>query len=105
MHFDNEGHIIVTPREIHEMALANKPKLINTILIPGTPRAIPTHARHCELLDHISDKMGIHPNNIFFKGSTKIGFSIAPKPAKVWMEYGPVSDLIWRLSILVSSRL
>jgi hypothetical protein len=37
--------------------------------------------------------MGIHPNNLFFKGSTKIGFSIAPKPDKVWMEFGPASDL------------
>ncbi len=46
-----------------------------------------------ELLRYISDKIGIHPNNLFFKGSTKIGFSIAPKVSKVWMEYGPSSDL------------
>ena len=37
--------------------------------------------------------MGIHPNCLYFKGSTKIGFSIAPKAAKVWMEFGPPSDL------------
>jgi hypothetical protein len=93
MHFDTEGHIIATPREIHQMALADKARLINAVLLPGTPRAIPSHCRYCELLHHISDKMGIHPNNLFFKGSTKIGFSIAPKAEKVWMEYGPASDL------------
>jgi hypothetical protein len=75
------------------MALADKARLINAVLLPGTPRAISSHAQYCELLRYISDKMGIHPNNLFFKGSTKIGFSIAPKAEKVWMEYGPASDL------------
>ena len=75
------------------MALTDKARLINTILLPGTPRAIPSHAQCHDLLHHISEKMGIHPNNLFFKGSTKIGFSIAPKAEKVWMEYGPPSDL------------
>jgi hypothetical protein len=30
---------------------------------------------------------------LFFKGSTKIGFSIKPKIKKVWMAFGPLSDL------------
>jgi hypothetical protein len=93
VHFDAEGHLIVAPGEIHEMALADKARLINSILIPGTPRAIPTHAQHHELLRYLSDRIGIHPSCLFFKGSTKIGFSIAPKAAKVWMAYGPKSDL------------
>jgi hypothetical protein len=93
VHFDAEGHIIVSPREVHELALTDKNKLINSILIPGTPRAIQTHSLHHDLLQHISDCIGIHPNCLFFKGSTKIGFSIAPKEAKIWMEYGPSSDL------------
>jgi hypothetical protein len=93
VHFDGEGHIIVSPREIQEGALADRANLINTVLIPGTPRAIPTHEQHHALLRYISDTIGIHPNYLFFKGSTKIGFSIAPKKIKVWMEYGPSSDL------------
>jgi hypothetical protein len=93
VHFDAEGHIIVSPREIHELALKNKTWLINSVLIPGTPCAIPTHALHHELLQYISDRIGIHPSYLFFKGSTKIGFSIAPKATKVWMKYGPASDL------------
>jgi hypothetical protein len=93
MHFDNEGHIIVSPREVHQLALSDRVKLINNVLIPGIPRAFPSQAQYCDLLHHISEKMGIHPNNLFFKGSTKIGFSIAPKPVKVWMQYGPASDL------------
>jgi hypothetical protein len=40
MHFDGEGHLVVTPREIHEMALADRGKLINSVLLPGTPAAI-----------------------------------------------------------------
>ncbi len=93
MFFDQEGHLIVAPAEIQALAFADRTRLINTVLIPGTPRAIPTHAQHGELLRHISEKMGIHPSNLFFKGSTKIGFSIAPRSAKVWMASGPASDL------------
>jgi hypothetical protein len=105
MHFDDQGHLIVMPRDIQEMAFADKAKLINTVLIPGTPRAVSTHAQHGELLRHISDKIGIHPNNLLFKGSTKIRFSIAPKAAKVWMEYGPASDLDMAIVDPGSSRL
>lgn len=95
MQFDQEGHVVVTPREVHRMALTmdGRARLINTVLLPGTPRAIPSHERYCDLLHHVSDGMGIHPNNLFFKGSTKLGFSIAPKAEKAWMEYGPTSDL------------
>lgn len=93
MHFDDEGHIIVSPREIQAGAIADRARLINSVLIPGTPRAIPTHGQHHDLLGHISGTLGIHPSNLFFKGSTKIGFSIAPRPAKIWMEFGPTSDL------------
>lgn len=93
MNFDHEGHIIVSPIEIQTMADADSAKLINSVLIPGTPRAIPTHEQHHDLLRYISEKIGIHPNYLFFRGSTKIGFSIAPKKAKVWMEFGPLSDL------------
>ncbi len=45
MQFDNQGHLLITPKELQDMA------------------------------------------------STKIGFSIKPKVKKVWMEYGPPSDL------------
>jgi hypothetical protein len=93
VHFDAEGHLIVTPKEINDLALTDRTRLINTILIPGTPHAIPTHLQHHDLLRYISDRIGIHPSYLFFKGSTKIGFSIAPKAAKVWMAYGPTSDL------------
>ncbi len=93
MHFDVEGHVIVSPREVHELVLTDKDRLINSILIPGIPHAIQTHASHYELLLHFSNGMGIHPNCLFFKGSTKIGFSIAPRAGKVWMKFGPSSDL------------
>lgn len=93
MKFDDEGHVIVTPREVHQLALTDKARLINSVLIPGTPQAFPAFEGYRELLHHITENMGIHPNNLFFKGSTKIGFSIAPKAKKAWMEYGPGSDL------------
>ncbi|MCE2814327.1 MAG: hypothetical protein LW850_28395 [Planctomycetaceae bacterium] len=93
MYFDQQGHIVVTPKQLHQLAVENRKRLIHAALLPGTPAAIPTHDQHFDLLQHFADSLGIHPNNLFFKGSTKIGFSIAPKSKKVWMAFGPESDL------------
>jgi len=93
MHFDQQGHVVVTPKQLHQLAIENRKHLINAVLLPGTPAAIPTHDQHFELLHYFADSLGLHPNNLFFKGSTKIGFSIAPRSEKVWMEYGAESDL------------
>jgi hypothetical protein len=93
MRFDEEGHVIVTPKEIHDGAIADPGGLINQVLLPGTPLAFPTHRQHCDLLNFLADRLGVHPRNLLFKGSTKIGFSIAPRAEKVWMRYGPASDL------------
>jgi hypothetical protein len=93
MDFDQQGHIVVTPKQLHQLAVHDRKRLINAVLLPGTPAAIPTHDQYFDLLQHFADSLGIHPNNLFFKGSTKIGFSIAPKSEKVWMAFGPESDL------------
>jgi hypothetical protein len=93
MHFDAEGHIEITPPEVHALARSERRQLIHSVLIPGTPAAIPTHLHHIELLEYFANTMGIHPQCLFFKGSTKLAFSIAPRPEKVWMKYGPESDL------------
>lgn len=37
--------------------------------------------------------LALHPHNILVRGSTKIGFSIAPKPESLWRAYGPKSDI------------
>jgi hypothetical protein len=92
MRFDEQGHLVVTPRELQEK-LNDPYGLIHQILLPGTPAAIPTHEQHCQLLDHLATALSVHPRNMLFKGSTKIGFSIAPKPEKVWCRYCTSSDL------------
>ena len=93
MQFDQEGHILVTPSDVERVGKEDRTRLINSFLLPGTPVAIPTHEQHCRLLHHFADNIGIHPNSLIFRGSTKIGFSIAPRAEKVWMEFGPAADL------------
>jgi hypothetical protein len=93
MRINDEGHILVTPREFQERAFENRWKLINQVLLQGTPVAFPTHESYCEFLEYFADCMRVHPRNIVIKGSGKLGFSIAPRPEKVWMECGPDSDL------------
>jgi hypothetical protein len=84
MHIDNQGHIVVTPREF-QAALERPAYLINDIWLPGTPMAFPTYDSYCEFLGFLADRLGVHPRNVIIRGSTKIGFSIAPNKDKVWV--------------------
>jgi hypothetical protein len=93
MRFDAEGHILVTPREVQEGAFRDPGGLINHVLLPGTPLAFSTYDLYRSFLAFFADRLRIHPRNILFKGSTKIGFSIAPRSEKVWTAFGPESDL------------
>jgi hypothetical protein len=78
---------------VQELAMSNPSALINRVLLPGTPLAIAKHDLHCQLLEVLSQCLGVHPRNLLFKGSTKLGFSIAPRHQKLWMSFGPASDL------------
>jgi len=99
--FDTEGHIIVTPREIHEKALADKAKLVNSVRIPGISQAIPTHAHHCDVLQHISQVMGVRLNNLLLRGSAKIGFSIGVGALLI----GPIGAPVQAFVVFVAALL
>ncbi|MBI1916469.1 MAG: hypothetical protein HYS12_17305 [Planctomycetes bacterium] len=92
MHFDHEGHVVVTPRE-WQAGLANPGWLTRDVWLVGTPWAFPTYAAYREFRAFLADRLGVHPNNIAVRGSTKIGFSISPKADKVWLAMRPESDL------------
>ena len=93
MNFDDEGHICVTPREVQALAIADPQRLIQEVLIPGTPWAFPTHALYLRFLQYFADTLNVHPRNILLRGSTKVEFSIAPTPKKVWRTFTGASDL------------
>lgn len=93
MEFDREGHVVVTPREWQEVALADPARLTRDIWLVGTPWAFPTYVRFRQFLAFLSDRLAVHPNSIAVRGSTKIGFSISSKPEKVWTAMRPDSDL------------
>jgi hypothetical protein len=92
MHFDAEGHAVVTPREWHE-GLALPGRLTRDVWLVGTPWAFPTYAGFREFLAFLADRLGVHSNNLAVRGSSKIGFSIAPRADKVWVGMRADSDL------------
>ncbi len=94
MNVDGEGHILITPAEIQQRAaLVTRHRLINDVLIPGTPFVFPKYDSYCDFLEFFSARLGIHPRSIGFCGSGKIGFSIAPRVNKVWGAMRPDSDI------------
>ncbi len=93
MHIDREGHVVVTPREFEEYLQGDFSVLINDVWLAGTPRAFPTYRGWCTFLRYLADGLGVHPRNIVVRGSTKIGFSIAPREENVWVRLRPDSDL------------
>jgi hypothetical protein len=92
MQFDAEGHVVVTPREWQEQ-LQDTATLTRDVWLVGTPWAFPTYTKFREFVVFLADRLGVHPNNIAVRGSTKVGFSISPKPDKIWMAMRPDSDL------------
>ena len=92
MNIDGEGHILVSPREISER-IHESHKLINNVLIPGTPVAFPTHEGYCDFLNACADTLGIHPRNLLMRGSSKLGFSVSPHIDSIWVSMHPESDL------------
>jgi hypothetical protein len=93
MHFDIEGRLLVSPAEVQQLAFTDLRGLINNVLLEGTPLAFPTHAASRRFLAYFADRLDVHPRNVVIRGSCKLGFSIAPRPEKVWLETGPHSDL------------
>ena len=94
MNFDQEGHLIATPEEIDRLARAGEfSKLINEVLLIGTPAAFATYRGFRDFVDGVADGLAVHPSCIVFRGSTKLGFSIAPRSDKLWVEMGPDSDI------------
>jgi len=80
---DSHGHILLSPVELHKMAEVNRIVLINFFLMRGTPLLFPDYKVYCGLLNDVSSRIGVHPNNLFLRGSCHLGYSIAPK-SKVW---------------------
>ena len=79
MKCDEHGHWIWTPKELYALARRNPVRLINGHLMAGTPWAFPTYVGYCDFLDAVAERVGVHPRNLYLRGSCHIGFSIAPK--------------------------
>src|SRR5487761_576376 len=95
MTFDEQGHVLITPRQAARLAFGDPGGLINHGLLAGIPLAFPTYVQYARFVDYLSDRTGIHPHHFLFRGSTKIGFSISPdrKRKKTWRQFGPGADL------------
>jgi hypothetical protein len=95
MEFDKQGHVTWTPKSLYALAKSAPQRLVNRYLMTGTPWAFPEYGCYCDFLEAVAERSGVHPRNLYLRGSCQVGFSIAPKPT-VWsaMRNGPSpSDL------------
>ena len=83
MKFDEYGHVIWTPRTLYDLAKSDPLQLVNRYLMSGTPQAFAEYDHYCDFLEAVAERTGVHPRNLYLRGSCHIGFSIAPKQ-KVW---------------------
>lgn len=90
--FDEQGHVVWTPKELFQMVLENPRRLVNDYLMTGTPRAFEDYESYRGFLHALAERTGIHPKNFYLRGSCQIGFSIAPRD-KVWTAMSDTSDL------------
>jgi hypothetical protein len=94
MNFDEQGRFVWTPKELYGLAEKNSRRLIIGFLMAGhTPAVFTDHGKYCDFLEAISERTGVHPRNLYLRGSCQIGFSIAPRVDKVWSAPRDDSDL------------
>jgi hypothetical protein len=92
MKFDEHGHVVWTPKELYHLASTAPRRLVDGYLMTGTPWAFAEYAQFCAFLEAVAERTGVHPRNLYLRGSCQIGFSIAPK-LKVWTALLEQSDL------------
>jgi hypothetical protein len=63
------------------------------VLLPGTPAIFDTYDAFVRFRARVANGLSVHPSSVVFRGSTKIGFSIAPIADKLWSSFGPQSDV------------
>ena len=80
MEFDKHGHVTWTPKALYDLAKSTPQRLVNRYLMTGTPWAFPEYGRYCDFLEAVAERTGVHPRNLYLRGSCQVGFSIAPKP-------------------------
>jgi hypothetical protein len=51
MRFDEQGHIVWTPKELYQMVLDNPRRLVNSYLMAGTPWAFAEYVRYCDFIE------------------------------------------------------
>ena len=69
-------------------------RLVNDYLMGGcTPKAFGDYEQFCDFIHAIAERTGVHPRNLYLRGSCQIGFSIAPRADKVWAAMSDESDL------------
>ena len=90
---DDEGHINLTPEQVYRLAIDDPRRLIDHYFTQGTTHVLPTYDAYYMFLREISDRFEVHPRNLILRGSSKLGFSIAPTVNKAWVEVGEKSDL------------
>lgn len=91
--FDPEGHIVLTPKQLFALIEESPKRVINDVLTRATPVAFDEYQKYCDFLDVISKRLHVPPMNLFVRGSCQMGFSIAPRPEKVWIEIQEGSDI------------
>jgi hypothetical protein len=63
------------------MVQDNPLRLINDYLMGGsTPKAFGKYAQYCDFIHAVAERIGVHPRNMYLRGSCQIGFK-PPIPA------------------------
>jgi hypothetical protein len=91
--FDTQGHISLPPAEFVNLLNAKgREWVVNHILMVGTPQAFPTFHQYADFTSDLGHAIGIHGRSIVMRGSAHLGYSISPRPGKVWRVFGTRSD-------------
>ena len=93
MTFDQEGHLLLSTFEFFMRAQCDRRTLTNFCLLSGTPHAFPKYEQYCTFTENVAALFGIPVKEMVIRGSGNLGYSIAPRPEKLWRPMRAESDL------------
>ena len=91
--FDPEGHLCLDPERLFEHAKLDPRATVNNYLLVGTLWVFATYAKYRAFLRDVATRLHIPPQSIAMRGSSHLGFSIAPRPDKAWQKRRKDSDI------------
>lgn len=90
--FSIHGHVIFPPTAFATALEGDLERLCDDVLMVGTPFVFPNYKAFCDFTHDLGAALGVHPRNLYLRGSARFGYSTTPRTSKLWGNFRALTD-------------